>query len=174
LTDSKLVFIGTVTRPHGVRGEVKVLEGSGSSRAWQGAARVWIGPEEHSAICYRVTGTKRAGRFAVLTLEPLADREAAENLRGLKLYVERASLPSIEEDEYYAQDLIGMRVVDSGGRPMGELIEIFDNGAQDIYVVVGDRGEILVPVIEGVVRQVDTRNKVVVVDPPDGLPGWSD
>lgn len=165
----KLVPIGRVTRPHGVRGECKVLEGYGSSGAWAQASEVHIGKDAASARPFKVRAVRHAGKFAVLDLEAVTTVEAAQELREQLLFVDRALLPPAEDGAYYEADLLGLEVVDGEGRVLGCLTGIFDNGAHDIYVVAKEQGELLVPVIDGVVQAVDLEGGRMVVALPSGL-----
>jgi 16S rRNA processing protein RimM len=171
LTDRELVCIGKLTRPHGLRGEMRVFEGQGTSGAWRQALELWIGPDEESLEAFQVEKIRGGGKFAILALSEVAGMDEAEALRGQLVFVDRNCLPPNEEGEFFAAELIGIRVEDRSGRPLGVLREIFDNGAHEVYVVVGDESEILLPVIEGVVLSVDLDGDLIVVDPPSGLPG---
>jgi 16S rRNA processing protein RimM len=164
-------LIGTITRTHGVRGEMKVLEGLGCSGAWRTASEVYVGSKPEKARRYRVSGIRGAGKFAILALARIDSLEAARQLKGESLYVPRGMLPPLEEGAYYAGDLLGMHVEDVSGRSLGVLDEIFDNGAHEVYVVRKGATEILIPVIDGVVVSVDTSSGRLVVELPEGLPG---
>ncbi len=171
MTEFDPVLVGKITRPHGVRGEMRVMEGSGSSGAWRQLDVVYIGRDVSCARTYNVRGVRGAGKFAILAIEGVEDRNRAENFRGLKIFVDRIELPSDDDGSYYAADLIGLDVVDTNGRALGKLIEIFENGAHEVYVVRGSVAEVLLPVVPGVVVEINLDDAVLVVDPPDGLPG---
>lgn len=171
MTERDLIFVGKVTRPHGVRGELRVLEGRGSSGAWRAARQVLLGRSARGATVWRVLRVRGAGRFALLALEGVADRDAAEALREQKVFVDRSALPAPEPDARYAADLVGLRVEMRGGRCLGTLREIFDNGAHEVYVVADGWREVLLPAIAEVVLEVDPAGGRIVVDPPPGLPG---
>jgi 16S rRNA processing protein RimM len=169
-----LVFVGKVTRPHGVRGELKVLEGLDCSGTWRNAAEVHIGADPESAERWQVRRVRGSGKFAILSLADLDHVDRAETLREKNVYVDRAELPAPEEGEYYAEELIGFDVVDTAGRRLGELKEIFDNGAHEVYVVGRPAGDLLLPVIDGVVVTVDPEAGQIEIEPPPGLPGLED
>jgi 16S rRNA processing protein RimM len=171
LTEDGLVFIGRITRTHGVRGELKILEGEGTSGAWQEVEELFVGKTPGDATRFRVLRIRGGGRFVIVALEGIADRTAAEKLKDLEVFVSREQLPDLEEDTFYASDLLGLKVRDEQGRLLGVLQEIFDNGAHEVYVVRNDSTQILIPVVEGVVVSVDRGSGQIVVNPPEGLPG---
>lgn len=170
-TEDGLVFIGRIARTHGVRGELKIREGEGTSGAWQEAEELFIGRTPGDATRFRVLRNRSGGRFVIVALEGIKDRNEAEKLKGLEVFVSREQLPELEEDTYYASDLLGMEVRDEKGRLLGKLQEIFDNGAHEVYVVRSESTQILIPVVDGVVVSVDRDSGRIVVSPPEGLPG---
>ena len=171
LIDAGLVFVGWITRCHGIRGELKMLEGEGASGAWQAADEIFVGESRSSATRFRVNRLRAGTKFVIVALEGVDDRDKAETLKGHMVFVPRKQLPEPEEDAFYASDLLGMQVRDQQARQFGVLKEIFDNGAHDIYVVRKGSVEILIPVVEGVVIKVDRDLGEIVVNPPEGLPG---
>jgi len=169
--ERRLVLIGKVTRPHGVRGELKVLAGEGCSGAWCEARRVWLGRDARSAKAFALRRARPGGRAFILSLEGVDSIEAAEELRDLSLFVARDELPQPDEGEWYVEDLLGLRVEDPRGKVLGELKSIFDNGAHEVYVVARAGRELLVPAVEGVVLAIEPAAGRIVLEPPPGLPG---
>ena len=109
-----------------------------------------------------------------MALVGIEDRDEAIALREQVVFVDQRLLPKPEEGTYYLSELVGLSVVDTVGRKLGKLLEIFDNGAHEVYVVGENKQEILLPVIEGVVISVDLEAGEMIVDPPCGLPGVDD
>lgn len=166
-----MIQVGKITRTHGTRGELKVLPGQGSSGAWRYAEVVYLGEERQRASRFRVKGIRGGGKFAIMALDGVDSLESAELLKGQNVFVPRDQLPESEPGSFYAGDLEGLTVVTARGQMLGVLEEIFDNGAHDIYVVRDKTREILLPVVEGVVVEVDLDAGRMVVEPPEGLPG---
>jgi 16S rRNA processing protein RimM len=166
-----LVWIGTVTRPHGVRGELKIVEGEDSSGMWLQCREVYIGATQPQATRFRVRRAQKGGRFVILGLVEVESCEAAEELRARQVYVRRSELPKPDEGDYYVHDLVGFEVVDKQGRSLGVLKDIFDNGAHELYLVRSGKREWVLPIITGVVEAVLLDSGRIVVNPPAGLPG---
>jgi 16S rRNA processing protein RimM len=148
---------------------MKVLEGQGSEGAWRECKEVYIGSDIDSANRYQVKHNRGSGKYAILALEGIGTPEEVGILKGKHLYVPRDMLPELEEGTYYVSDLLGMKVEDTQSRLLGVLKEIFDNGAHDVYVVRNKSAELLIPVIDGVLVEIDTNAGRIVVDPPDGI-----
>jgi 16S rRNA processing protein RimM len=166
-SDERRVCLGAVTGAHGVRGLVRV-----KAFTAEPADIAAYGPVEDEA------GTRRfalevvgAAKGVVLVRVPgVADRDAAERLKGLRLYVPRAALPEPEEEEYYHADLLGLRVELTDGSEFGRVRAVHDFGAGDsIEVVRADGGTVMVPFTRAAVPVVDLADGRLVVDPPEGL-----
>jgi 16S rRNA processing protein RimM len=154
-----------------VRGELKVLPEEGSSGAWREVPEVFLGAERTKASCFRVKGVRGGGRFAILALDGVDSLESAEALKGQNVFVPRDQLPEMEPGSFYTGELEGLTVVDTDGCVLGVLEEIFDNGAHEVYVVRDGSQEIMLPVVDGVVVEMDLDAGRMVVKPPEGLLG---
>ncbi len=113
---------------------------------------------------FSVGSTDRAGTAVVLSLVNCPPDDVAA-LKGKEILVPGGEERPLEEDEYYWQDLIGLRVVDTEGKDLGEIRQIYQTGANDIYEVVNEAGaEILVPAIRSVIKNIDTERRVMTID----------
>ena len=95
--------------------------------------------------------------------------EAAENLRDLLVFVGKDALEDLDEDEFWAHDLIGLTVVDTGGHVLGTLDQVIDRPAQDLWSIRSPKGDVLFPAAKPLIRSVDVGAGKIVVDPPEGL-----
>jgi 16S rRNA processing protein RimM len=112
----------------------------------------------------------RTGPTGLLVrLEGVLNRSNAEVLCGLDVYVPAASLPPLPDGEFYWHEVIGLRVI-AGDLELGRVVDILQTGVYDIYVVHSDeKKEYLFPAVEEIVTNIDLKNGVMVVDPPEGL-----
>ena len=157
------VLLGVIGAPHGVRGLVRI-----KSFTEDPMAVATYGPlsDETGKKAYRVEALS-ASRGAVLArIEGVADRTAAEALRGLRLYVARSALPETGEREWYAADLVGLAAVGRDGRDWGKVVAFHDFGAGSVMEVSGG---VMLPFTDEVVPEIDVPGGKVVVDPPAGL-----
>jgi 16S rRNA processing protein RimM len=149
--------------PHGVRGEVKVQPLTDFPQRFQTGSRLWLGGEERT-----VERGRWAGRSVILKLQGIETRNEAETLRGAELTVPEVT-ELVEEGVYYLHDLIGLSVFDEQGAALGKLEEIFSTGSTDVYVVRGEKGEILLPALDDVITDVDIAGGRVAVVVPEGI-----
>lgn len=161
--------VGRIGRAHGVRGEVSVDVSTddpgarfvpGSSLATD---RPGLGPLTVESV------RPHAGRLLV-RFAGVADRTAAEALRGALLLVDAADIPPIDDpDEFHDQQLIGLRAVTVAGVEIGEVVDV-EHPGQDLLVINrGDRDDALVPFVRALVPEVDVPGGRIVIDPPPGL-----
>ena len=110
------------------------------------------------------------GGFAA-RIEGVSSKEAADGLRGTRLYAERAALPELPDDEYYHADLIGLTVLDTGGVELGRVKAVLNHGASDILEVAiqGQREPALLPFTREAVPTVDLSKGRIIADPPEGI-----
>ena len=119
---------------------------------------------------YEITGSRpTSGGEVFLAFEGIRDRRQAQRLTGLWLWVPQSEVPAAAEGEYFHYQLIGLKVRTVDGEDLGELAEILVTGSNDVYVVAGTDGEILVPALSRVVREIDIAAGLMVVDLPEGL-----
>ena len=157
------VLLGVVAAPHGVRGLVRI-----KSYTEDPMAVAAYGPlsDETGKRAYRVEALSAARGAVLARIEGVADRTAAEALRGLRLYVERERLPGTGEREWYEADLIGLGAVGRDGRDWGKVIAFHDFGAGSVMEVSGG---VMLPFTDEAVPEIDIAGGKVVVEPPAGL-----
>ena len=162
-----LVFVGVVTGARGLRGEVRVRSFTGDP-----AAIAAYGPlcDETGGHPLQVRVTGRSKDQVVVRVEGVDDRNAAEDLKGRRLFVPRAALPEPDGEEFYHIDLIGLRAERSGGEILGTVRAVHDFGAGDVLEIGGDDGaSIMVSFTRAAVPAVDVAGGRVIVDPPPEL-----
>ncbi|SIO42696.1 16S rRNA processing protein RimM [Rhodovulum sp. ES.010] len=162
------VCVGAIAGSFGVRGEVRLKSFCAEPTAIAG-----YGPlsTEDGGRRFEVTlGRPVKGGFAA-RLSGVTSKEAADALRGTRLYAPRAKLPDLAEDEFYHADLIGLAVVDTGGQVLGRVRAVHDHGAGDLLEVHGPglKSTVLLPFTETCVPTVDLAAGRLIADPPDGL-----
>jgi 16S rRNA processing protein RimM len=157
------VLLGVVAAPHGVRGLVRIK--SFTDEPMKMAA---YGPlsDEAGKKEYRVEALSAVRGAVLARIEGVADRTAAEALRGLRLYVERSALPAAGEREWYEADLIGLAAVGRDGRDWGKVVAFHDFGAGSVMEVSAG---LMLPFTDEVVPEIDVEGGKVVIEPPAGL-----
>lgn len=165
--EPRYLVIGRVLRPHGVRGELRLEIITGYPERVAQLKQLFVGPDHRR---YAVEGARLHQGALLLKLQGCDDRTAAEALRNCLVEVAREEAVPLAEGEYYHFQLIGVQVITEAGEPLGEIVEVLDTpGANDVYVVQGPRGELLLPGIREVVRTLDLAQRQMVVHLLPGL-----
>ncbi len=159
-----MVIMGRIASAHGIKGWVKIqpyteyLDSLLDYKTW------WIGAEQGPWQEVKVLECEAHNKTLAALLPNCPDRNASERLKGLLIAVPRDSLPKQPDDEYYWSDLIGLAVVNEAGITLGAVTQLLETGANQVLMVQGDSGEILIPFVATAIKQVDVKNKTIRVD----------
>jgi len=161
------IVIGTVIASHGLRGAVVVYPETDFPERFAAGAKMYLG-EGVEQLTVRQSRPYKRGRLLV-EFEEVVNRDRAEKMRHQTLTIERSLIAALDEDSNYIFDLEGMEVVTDEGEQLGQLKQVLITGANDVYVVVGPGGEILLPAIREVILQVDVPAQRMIVHLLPGL-----
>lgn len=150
--------IATIVKPQGIRGEVKVKVYLDDVEILKSIKQVYISGEK-----YAVLNVRGAGDIAYIALRGIADRNAAELLRGRDIEALREDCPPLPEGRYYIGDLTGCKVVASSGEAIGEVTSVTP-ARTDIFTLATPRGEVSFAAAEGVILEVDIEKKIITVN----------
>jgi 16S rRNA processing protein RimM len=163
VTAARKVCLGVIVGAHGIRGEVRVKSFTG--READIASYGELSDESGSRLFrLRLTGQARGALLA--RIAGVSDRNAAEALRGLRLYVDRTALPQTQADEYYHADLIGLAVLTAEGHVLGRVSAVHNHGAGDLLEIEGaDRRSTLVPFQKAFLESIEPQQGRIVLSP---------
>ncbi len=166
--EQRYLAVGRIKRAVGLKGEVLI-------KAYSSIDSIAI----PACIFVRLHGLfkrfkilrlrKKKDKEAICLIEHVNDRTAAEAITGMEIYQDKYLLPREEDDEYYWYELKGMTVVDQEDNTLGTIYSIIDAGAQDVLVVRNSSNEILIPMVDEFIKQIDTRKKYCQVTLPPGF-----
>jgi 16S rRNA processing protein RimM len=153
----KRIALAAVAGAHGIKGEVRLKLFADSIDSLGVYDRLYVG-----GISRRLASV-RDGKVPIASFEGIDDRSEAEALRGQLVEVDRASLPPLDEGEYYHADLIGLTCFSKDGETVGSVAGVENFGAGDILdIELVDGGRAMIPFREGIADEVDAR---IVLDP---------
>lgn len=167
--DQTLYPIGRVVKPHGVRGKIKIEYYGEDPSRFPPYQKIFIKGDSGQSEPFEVLEVTPQEPRLILRLKGIEKVEETAGLIGKEILVCREDLPELGEGEYYWFEILGMAVETEGGRRIGTVKEIFPTGANDVYVVDGNRGEILLPATEEVIRSIDRTKRVIKVVRMEGL-----
>lgn len=162
-----MIMVGEISGAHGIRGQVKVESLTDfPERRFAPGAEVYIEKQRRWA---KVQSSGLHKGLYLLGLEGIADRDTAQSLLHTYICIAREELEELPEGEYYHFQLVGLRVYEEE-RLLGELVEVMQTGANDVYVIRDGQGaEILLPALKSCILQVDLAAGLMRVRIPEGL-----
>lgn len=157
----EFMSVGQITKPHGVRGEVKVVSLTDSLEYFRNFDKVYIDGE-----IKKITSVKLQSDRVILKIQGIDTVEMAERYRNKYLMIKREEAGELPEDSYYIADLIGCRVQDTDGEELGKVFDVIETGSNDVYWVKGEgKKEVLIPALKDIVVNVDIVNSVITIKP---------
>ena len=168
MSASEIIVLGRLVEPYGVRGWLHLQVYGDDPLSWK-SLPVWqVGKESGSWQGYELQGLKTHGDGFVVAFAGVADRTAAEAMKGMLVGAPRAALPAVPEDEFYWADLVGLDVVNRTSESLGKVVGLIETGANAVLRVVdtdaAEPVERLLPFVAAVVGKVDVAAGVVHVD----------
>lgn len=161
----ELIRIGRIIKPHGLRGEMKVIPLTGDKKRFELLESVKLRGAD-----YKIESIKYQTKYIILKFRGIDSIETAETYRNEYIEIERIESYQPDEGKYFYYQLEGLKVKTVEGRLLGEIVEIMQLPANDVYVVHNaEGGEILLPAVDDVVKKIDIENGVMLVELLKGL-----
>jgi 16S rRNA processing protein RimM len=164
--------VGKIVNTQGIKGEVRVISTTDfpEERYKKGNVLFLFLPKNETPIEVTIKSHRRHKNFDLLLFEGYENINDAEKFRDGILKVPESQLGKLEEGEFYFHEIIGCLVFTKNGEEVGKITEVLTPGANDVWVVKGQDGkEILIPYIDDVVKKVDIKEKIILIDPLEGL-----
>lgn len=164
-----LLQVGVITTVHGVRGEVKVFPTTDDPARFKKLKNVILDTGKMKKEL-EITGVKFFKNMVILKFKGLDNRNDVENFRQAKLLVTRENAVELGADEYFIADLIGLRAFSDEGEELGQVTDVLQTGANDVYVISGEgKADLLVPAIHECVKEVAIEEGRIVLHLLPGL-----
>ena len=164
-----MITVGRVVRPHGRKGQVVIApETDFAPDRFRPGGEIWR-TTDGRVEPLRIVDSRPLERRWVVGFETVNSIDAAEALRDDELRVPADTLRPLGPQRYYVHELAGCRVETIDGRPVGRVDRVELGTGTPTLIVAGTRGEVLVPLAEDICRRVDVAERVIVIEPPEGL-----
>ena len=161
--------IGQIVNTSGLKGEIKIKPFTDDITKFNDFKTIYVSVKKELKE-FKVEKVRFSKNMVFLKLKGIDTIEEAENYRNLYIKRKRDKDEKLEEDTYYIVDLIGCKVCTDDQKELGELIDVFSTGSNDVYVVKDELGkQVLLPAIKEVIKNVDIKNKLITVHLMEGL-----
>ncbi|MDA8099833.1 MAG: ribosome maturation factor RimM [Nitrospiraceae bacterium] len=164
-----LITIGKVQKPHGVKGEVKVEPLTDHLDRFRKLRRVFLTASDEKTQECAVKAVRYLDSIPLLQLAGYDSPERARELNGRLVQIPEEEAVPLPEGQYYWFELIGMEVLSEAGEKLGRIVDIFQTGSNDVYVMQSGKREIYLPATKEIVKQVDRQAKRMVIHVMEGL-----
>lgn len=159
------IEFGKITSTHGIKGEMKIYPYTDDIENILKLKKVYI-----DSNMYKVSSIKFHKNMFIAKLKEINTIEQAEKFRNKLVHRELDENEVLEEDTYYIKDLVDSKVFLEDGTEFGKLIDVFQTGANDVYIIKTiDNQEVLIPAIKDVVKDIDIKNKKITIELMEGL-----
>ena len=165
-----MLRVGVISSTHGVRGEVKVYPTTDDANRFKKLKTVILDLGRGEQITLNIESVKFFKNMVILKFKGYDNINDVEMFRKKSLYVTRENAVKLKKNEYFIADLIGLKVISDEGEDLGELTDVLQTGANDVYVISKEGADdILLPAIKDCVKQVDIEGGTMQVHLLDGL-----
>ena len=166
---SKLVSIGELIKPHGIKGELKILLFNEESKSLKNDQIVFLKNSKDSFFKYKIENVIYSMKKNRIKFFEIDSIDSADKLRGYILSIPRSDFPELENEEYYLNDLIGYILLDKTNNNYGCVNDIFHFPANDVLSISLNDKEYLIPIIDDVILNIDHDSRLIIINPISGL-----
>ena len=163
------IAIGKITKPVGVRGELKIMPFSGDPERFSSVRDVWIGRDDAAVEKAEITAVRSNAEFVIATLKGVGSPETAERYRSMYVFVEKSETAAPKPGRFFVDDIIGCEVSTDDGGIVGTVTDLLTLPANDLWVVRNGKKKFLIPAVKAIIRDVDISRKRITICPPEGL-----
>ena len=160
--------VGAVANTHGIKGELKIFPTTDDVKRF-GKLKEVIMDTGRERLNLHVKGVRYHKNMVILKFEEFDDINQVERYKGAKLLVTRENAVKLKKGEHFIADMIGMSVVTDEGEDLGELFDVMQTGANDVYIVKKDGNELLLPAIKECILDIDDENRRITAHMMPGL-----
>jgi len=164
-----LITIGKAVKPFGVKGEMKIEPLTDFPERFRKLTRVYLVSPAGNEIACTVSSVRYAGSTPLLQFGGYDSPEKAKALNGWLVKVPEEEVVPLPDGRYYWFELIGMDVFSEADEKLGTIVDIFETGSNDVYVMKRGREEVYIPATQDVIKQVDRKAKRMIIHLIDGL-----
>ena len=145
-------------KAQGIKGELKISCLLDDAEMLKNIKQLYVGNNAHTVVKIRADGAFFYASFADIT-----DRNTAENYRGWDVYCDKDAV-NLPSDRFFISDILGCRVTLTDGTQVGEVVDVLQYGAADVYVVKGDSGEVSFPMLKEMIVSVNVQTKSIILN----------
>ena len=165
MSNQNRVAVGEINSPWGIKGHVKVTPLTSNPERLQPKQQVFVGD-----LALTITDAKIVGKIPVVQFSSFTTRNSVESLKGSLIEILEKDLPKLPENIFYIHDIVGLTVFTDDDEVVGEIIEVLQTGANDVYVIRPTNGkDVLIPAVESVIVAIKIEDESLIIRSNTGL-----
>lgn len=164
-----LVVVGKITKPHGIKGELCVMNHAESPSLFGDVPHIYLTSPQGVSRKWKITAWRMHKSQVLVKLKGINDRNQAEELRDFHVGVLRSDLPEPDDGEVYLHDILGFMVQLEDGTELGPFARFIETPGSEVWVIDHPDGEVMLPAVDEVVMDIDMDAQRITVNPPEGL-----
>lgn len=169
VSPENLVLVGSVLRPHGLKGLLRIRSFAQSEKSFLKAGTVFLKTTLGETREHAVLSISPHQSIFLLNLKGLGSLEEAEPYRGAAIFIKKGSLSRETDEEYFWHEIIGLQVYLNSGEYLGTIKGVFPTGSNDVFVLQEGGAEILIPAIHDVVQEIDLERNRMIINAMEGM-----
>lgn len=163
------IVIGKITKPKGIKGEVKVVPLTDNPERFKLLTEVQLDGERFKSAVLEIERCSLSAKAVILKLRGIETRNQAEELKGCYITIQEEQTVPLKEGNYFIHQIVGLTAVDENGEMLGKVIDIRPNPGNDIFVIEKDSKEFLIPAVKEIVTDIDLDKGRIVINNIEGL-----
>ncbi len=163
-------YLGKIAKKFSFKGEVLIYLDTDEPELYENLESIFVGFGKDLVPFFIESSSLHKNDFLRVKLEDINSEEEADRIIGSEVYLPLSMLPELEGNQFYFHEIVGFTAKDTNIGIIGTITEINDSGAQAIFIITNkDEKEILIPIIDEFIEEVDRINKTIVLKTPEGL-----
>lgn len=163
------VIIGIISKPRGIRGEVKVTPLTDKFERFKQLRNVTISGAERELETFEIEKVTITAKALNLKLKGIDTRDQALELKGKEIIINEDQIFPLDEGNYYIFQIIGLEAFDKDGEYLGKVSDVLKNPGNDVFLIKRENKEYLVPAVKEIVNKIDLKNKKILINRIEGL-----
>jgi len=161
-------YVGRILRPKGFKGEVKAILDVDNPKDYNGLEMVFL-EKRHELIPMFIEDITIEENKVTLKFLDVDDADAADRIRGGKLFLPVSVLPQLKGDRFYYHEIIGFEIIDEEYGAIGKIRNVIDLQSNPLFEIDNKGKELLIPIHDDIIRKVDRKNRQITIKAPEGL-----
>ncbi len=163
------VSIGKITKPKGVKGEIRVIPLTDNLLRFRQLDEIAVIDDSGESLTYEVESLVVTGKTILLKLKGVDSRNQAEEFRGKEIVIDKVQIFPLDKGDYYIFQIIGLEAFDENGEYLGEIVDVLKNPGNDVFILRRQEKEYLIPAVKEIVKNVDLKDRKIVINCIEGL-----